>query len=79
MAYAALGDIANGVYAIHLVNTGATRPATIGGLPASLKSLRVYVTDGQRGMKEGDPISVANGTAQFTLDSASYTTLIGGQ
>lgn len=64
---------------MHLVNNGATRPAILAGLPANLKELRVYVTDAQRGMKEGDRIPVANGTARFTLDNASFTTLIGGQ
>jgi len=79
VACAAFGDIANGVYAVHMVNNGATRPATLTGLPANLKELRVYVSDSQRGMKEGDRIAVAKGAAQFTLDAASYTTLIGGQ
>jgi hypothetical protein len=76
---AAFGDIANGVYTVHLVNNGVTRPATLAGLPVGLKELRVYVTDAERGMKEGERIPVANGTARFTLDAASYTTLIGGQ
>ena len=79
VACAAFGDIANGVYAVHLVNNGATRPVTLTGLPANLKELRVYVTDGRRGMKESDRLPVADGTVQFTLDTASYTTLIGGQ
>jgi hypothetical protein len=79
VACAAFGDIANGVHAVHVVNNGATRTATLAGLPASSKELRVYVTDSQRGMKEGDRIPVADGTVQFTLDTASYTTLIGGQ
>jgi hypothetical protein len=79
VACAAFGDIANGVYAVHLVNNGATRPAMLAGLPANLKELRVYVTDSQRGMKEGDRIPVAEGTAQFTLDTTSYATLIGGR
>ena len=79
VACVAYGDIANGVYTVHLVNNGATRPATLTGLPASLKELRVYVTDGQRGMKEGERLLVTKGAAQYTLDTASYTTLIGGQ
>ncbi len=79
VACAAMGDIANGVYAVHLVNNGATRPATLTGLPANLKELRVYVTDSQRGMKESARLPVASGTVQFTLDAASYTTLIGGR
>jgi hypothetical protein len=73
---AAFGDIAAGVYAVHVVNTGAARPTTLSGLPAEVKQLRVWVTDGQRGMVEGTPIPVAGGKAQFTLDQTSFTTLI---
>jgi hypothetical protein len=73
---AAFGDLANGQYAVHIVNSGATRSATLNGLPASLKQLRIYVTDSGRGMQEGKPVSVVNGKAQFTLDAASFMTLI---
>jgi O-glycosyl hydrolase len=75
----AFGDIAAGVYSVHVVNSGASRPTTLTGLPAEVKQLRVWVTDGQRGMQEGAPIPVANGKAQFTLDAASYTTLTSAQ
>ena len=75
----AFGDIAGGNYAVHVVNTGAARPTTLTGLPAEVKQLRVWVTDGQRGMQEGARIPVADGKAQFTLDPTSYTTLIGAQ
>jgi hypothetical protein len=74
---AAFGDIANGIYTVHLVNNGAERPTTLSGLPANLKELQIYVTDGQRGMKESNRIPITNGTAKFTLNTASYTTLIG--
>ena len=72
----AFGDIASGVYSVHVVNQGAARPATLTGLPAEVKQLRVWVTDEKRGMQEGAPIPVANGKAQFTLDATSYTTLV---
>jgi hypothetical protein len=76
---AAFGDIANGVYAVHLVNNGATRSATLAGLPTELRQLRIYVTDGERGMKEGKRVPVINGKAQFMLEAASFTTLITAQ
>ncbi len=76
---AAFGNLANGQYAVHLVNTGATRAATLTGLPANLKELRIYVTDGARGMEEGKRISAANGKAQFTLEAVSFTTLMSVQ
>jgi hypothetical protein len=73
---AAFGDIARGRYAVHVVNTGAMRAATLDGLPASVKELRLYVTDSARGMQEGRRIPVVDGKAQFTLDATSFTTLI---
>ncbi len=76
---AAFGDISNGIYTVHVVNNGPARPATVTGLPAAVKQLRVWVTDGQRGMQEGPRIAVANGKAVFNLDATSFTTLIGGQ
>jgi hypothetical protein len=73
---AAFGDIANGLYTLHVVNNGAARPATLTGLPANVKQMRVWVTDSQRGMQELAPVAVADGKAAFTLDATSYTTLI---
>jgi len=74
---AAAGDIANGRYAVHLVNSGATRQTTLNGLPASLKELRSYVTDGQRGMQEGERIAITDGSARFLLEGGAFTTLLG--
>jgi hypothetical protein len=73
---AALGDIANGRYAIHLVNNGASHPATLRGLPHGVKELRVYVTDATREMEEGPPIPVVNGSASFVLGPTSFTTIV---
>ena len=77
IACAALGNIAEGVYTLHVVNNGGGRPATVTGLPAEVRQLRIWVTDQQRGMQEGDRIPVTGGKAQFTLDATSYVTLIG--
>ncbi|MCG3119654.1 MAG: hypothetical protein ALAOOOJD_02129 [bacterium] len=76
---AAFGDIARGHYAVHIVNTGATRTARLTGLPASVKELRVYVTDSAHGMQEGQRVPVVNGQAQFTLEASSFTTLMSVQ
>ena len=72
----AFGDIANGRYAVHVVNNGAARQTTLSGLPDHVKELRVFVTDSRRGMEEGRHIPVYDGVAQFTLDAASFTTLM---
>ena len=74
---AALGNISEGAYTLHVVNNGAGRPATVTGLPEAVKELRIWVTDEKRGMQEGPRIPVAGGRAQFTLDPMTYTTLIG--
>ena len=71
---AAYGDDTHG-YAIHLVNTGATRVVTITGLPDSLKQFYVSVTDATRNMKALPPVIVNAGSAQVTLDFQSYVTL----
>jgi hypothetical protein len=76
---AAFGDLANGHYAVHIVNSGATRSATLNGFPANLKQLRLYITDSERGMQEGKSVPVVDGKAQFKLDAASFTTLISAQ
>jgi hypothetical protein len=76
---AAFGDIADGAYALHIVNNGAARPATITGLPADVKQLRVWVTDTKRGMQEGARVPVTDGKAELTLDSMAYVTLISAQ
>nr|WKN37815.1 hypothetical protein K4G66_03715 [Tunicatimonas sp. TK19036] len=76
---AALGNNRTGDYAIHLVNNGPTRQATLTGLPRKVKSLQLYVTDNERNMQKSDVIKVKDGQAQFTLDEVSYTSLMSGE
>jgi O-glycosyl hydrolase len=73
---AGFGNIADGVYTIHMVNNGAARQATLTGLPANVKELRVWVTDSQKGMEEGARIPVSGGKAELQLEATSYTTVI---
>jgi hypothetical protein len=73
---AAFGNIAEGIYTVHIVNNGATRTATLTGLPPTVKQLRLWVTDAQQGMQESDRIPVTGGKAQFPLAATSYTTVI---
>ncbi len=75
VAVAALGNPAQGLYTLHLVNNGATRAVTLTGLPATVKTLRLYVTDKTRAVQEGPRVTVAKGQATFTLDAGSYVTL----
>ena len=74
LSAAAYGDDRDG-YAIHLVNTGATRAVTLTGLPATLTQLYPSLTDGTRQLAALAPVPVSAGTARFTLDALSYLTL----
>ena len=76
---AAFGNIARGEYAVHVVNRGASRSATLTGLPAEVRELHVYVTDAERGMEEGKPVPVVGGRAVVPLAAGSFTTVIGYQ
>jgi hypothetical protein len=60
-----------------MLNTGAARQATLTGLPAGVKELRLWVTDSQRGMVEGARVPVVDGKAEVKLDATSYTTVTG--
>ena len=72
----AFGDIKDGIYSIHIVNNGAARKVTITGIPEKVKELNLYITDQNRGMEKDKAIDVDDGVAEFTLDSACFTTLI---
>src|SRR5829696_7739511 len=74
---AALGNEERGMYALHVVNMGATRPAVVTGLPRRMTSLRVWTTNARKTMEAGSRVVVRDGSARFTLASASYVTLIG--
>ena len=67
----------HGACVVHLVNNGAGRTATVSGLPASLKEVRVFVTDSRRGMQDTGRVPVARGTVEVPLDALSFTSLVG--
>jgi hypothetical protein len=67
----------HGACVVHLVNNGAARTATVSGLPAGVKEVRVFVTDSRRGMQETGRVPVVQGTVQLPLDSMSFTSLTG--
>jgi O-glycosyl hydrolase len=73
---AAFVDQATGIYTVHLVNNGASRQATITGLPASVSKMSVYITDKDRGMAKLDSLDISQGSAKITLQGQSLTTLI---
>lgn len=73
---AALGDIANNTYAVHIVNNGASRSATVSGIPAGVHKLRVVVTDATRGMETLSTKGVVDGSVTFHLPAQSFTSLL---
>ncbi len=73
---AALGDNEKGLYTIHVVNNGATRQATIKGLPAETEWMRIYTTNKKRNMSQGRRIRVRDGEAMFFAEANSFITLL---
>jgi O-glycosyl hydrolase len=74
---AAFGNISRGAYAVHIVNNRAECRADVKGIPPHIHSLEIYVTDQTKGMEKAGEIRVIDGTAEFTLLPASFTTLVG--
>jgi hypothetical protein len=72
---AALGDNVKNIYAIHLVNNGASRKVILTGLPARIKSFKVFITDKNDSMKQQHSIPVSNEKAEFILQETSFTSL----
>lgn len=72
---AAFGNIARGEYAVHIVNNGAERQASVKGLPADASLFEVFVTDDSKGMEKTGEVTSVNGTLQVNLLPASFTTI----
>jgi hypothetical protein len=72
---AAVGNASEGRWAVHVVNTNASRNAVLTGLPASVRSVRVWTTNAERKMQEGARVPVRGGRATVRLEAASYVTV----
>ena len=78
---AAFGNLSRGEYAVHLVNNGAARKATIKGLPqpaegASSVQYAVYATNHDLEMAEIPCVKHADGSLSVDLPPTSFVTLI---
>lgn len=73
---AAFGNAARGKYAVHLVNNGASRTATVNGLPQTVSELQIYITDREKGMENPGTVRVVNGTVTVELPANSFVSLI---
>ncbi|MFW5700023.1 MAG: hypothetical protein ACOCXS_03865 [Bacteroidota bacterium] len=72
---AALGNLSRGEYAVHIVNNGAERKATIKGLPEGVSKLEAFVTNSEKEMEKTEEITVVDGVAAITLPPAAYISL----
>jgi hypothetical protein len=70
---AAFGNLARGEYAVHLVNNGAGRTATIKGLP-DLSDIKIYATNASMNMQEIK--STTDGSINIELPPAGFVTVI---
>lgn len=73
---ASFGNIARGKYAVHMVNNGAEREATIKRIPEGVSAFDVFVTDENLNMEKVQEVSVVNGSVVVKLFPTSFTTLI---
>jgi len=73
---AAFGNKATGEYAVHLVNNGATRTATINGLPSDVKEVKAYVTNANTGMEEVRIAKATNGGLSVELPPISFVSIL---
>lgn len=76
LTIAALGESERGSYAIHIVNKGASRTINLSGLPEDVNSLDLYVTNKNNNFNKEQTVSINNGTASFTVEGASYISLL---
>lgn len=73
---AAFGNIARGEYAVHMVNNGAARKATITGVPADVSTFEVYVTDEVRNSTKTGELKVIDGKVVVDLLPTAFVTLL---
>jgi hypothetical protein len=73
---AALGDKNRGIYTVHIVNNGASRPATLKGLPQDMAWMKIYVTNEKSKMSQRRSVRVSNGEANFYAEANSFITLL---
>ena len=74
---AAFANLSRGEYAVHIVNNGAECQAIVKGIPSDVHILELFVTDNKLNMQKTGEIKVVNGTAEFKLHPAGFSTLFG--
>jgi hypothetical protein len=72
---AAIGNVGEGKYVLHIVNNGAERKVTLDGIPSVIHSFKIISTGKTLSMKEGPAVEVRKNEAIFILLSGCFTTL----
>ena len=73
---AAFGNIARNEYAVHLVNNGAGRTATIKGLPNNLSDIKAFATNYALSRQEMKVTKASDGTLSVELPPIGFVTVI---
>jgi hypothetical protein len=73
---AAVGNTESNAFGIQIVNNGATRQATLHGLPESVLEVKIITTNQMKNMVEVGSVKVRGGSVSFTLESMSYVTVL---
>lgn len=73
---AAFGNLARNEYAVHLVNSGAARTATIKGLPKNCTNIKAFATNSTLSKKEINVTKANNGNISVELPPTSFVTVI---
>jgi len=73
---AAFGNLARNEYAIHIVNNGAKRTATIKGLPENSAHIEAFATNETMNKQEIKATQAADGSISVELPPASFVTVI---
>lgn len=71
-----LADPERNIYAVHLVNNGATRTFNLHGIPENLEWVKIWVTNEHSNNTRKRSIRVREGVATFTGEANSFITLV---
>lgn len=72
---AAIGDVQEGNYVLHIVNNGAERKVILSGIPSAVYSFKIQSTSKTLSMQEGPEVKVHKNEAIFILPSGCFTTI----
>ncbi|MDR0995072.1 MAG: hypothetical protein LBL81_02140, partial [Tannerella sp.] len=72
---AAFGKASTGNYAVHIINDGAARKASVKGLPKGLAHLKAYATTFQMRMQEIPVKAAADGSLSLTLPATAFVSI----